>query len=947
MKPLRLAALSAIAALIAPNALAQDSLSLAGPWHVSAQGIDTNIELPGSLMERRLGETPSVRTQWVATLYDSSFFFNPRTAEFRQDGNLSLPFFLTPPAYFVGKATYVRTVDIPKDWKGRHVSLFLERAHITTSVRINGKTAGSFNSLNTPHVFDVSRLLAPGKKNTIEIIVDNDPSTVGVGADSHSISDQTQGCWNGLTGKLQLIATKKPAVLSIDVFPDADKHKASVRLKLSDKAKGVTLKAELFNSNLSQTISRHYDLAADSATLLLDLGPDAHLWSDKDPALYRLTATVDGSGTTANTSFGLRSFKTKGKMFFLNDKLTMLRGTVENCCFPLTGYPPTDVQSWKKLMKTIKSFGLNHVRFHSYCPPEAAFIAADEVGILIQAEGPSWPNHGVSLGRGEMVDQYLLDETQRMADAYGNHPSYVMLAAGNEPRGRWVEWCTNFVDSWEKKDSRRLYTGASVGGGWQWQPRSQFHVKAGARGLTWDKKRPSSTDDFANAIASFHDKATGKDFIIDRPFVTHEMGQWCAFPDLDETDQYTGVYKAKNMDIFRKFLEQGGMANLSHHFLISSGKLQSLCYKYEIERLLRTPDYAGFQLLALNDYSGQGTATVGLLNVFFREKGYCNAQDFREFCADAVPLAKFAKFTFSSDEKATADIDIANFTGHDISGTLTAAFTDHDGNTLATHSFHANNIPQGSSHSGWTLNLPLEKASSKPLKITLRISGPDGMNNHWDFWAYPAKQPQPNHDDIYITNSLDKQALKTLQDGGKVLICAAGKISYGKDVVQTFTPVFWNTSWFKMRPPHTTGSYIRSNHPIFDNFPTDDFTNINWWELVNRTQTMLLDDFPKDFQPIVQPIDTWFVSRKLATLFEAKVLNGKLIMTTFDLDSNPDDRPAARQMKTAILNYMDSPLFFPEQQVSPDRIADLFNKVAPPVDLFTNDSPDELKPKFN
>ena len=86
--------------------------------------------------------------------------------------------------------------------------------------------------------------------------------------------------------------------------------------------------------------------------------------------------------------FGMREFAAKGTQFTMNGRPVFLRGTLECSVFPLTGYPPTDVASWQRIYRIMKSYGLNFIRFHSWCPPEAAFAAADIEGIMIQAEGP-------------------------------------------------------------------------------------------------------------------------------------------------------------------------------------------------------------------------------------------------------------------------------------------------------------------------------------------------------------------------------------------------------------------------------------------------------------------------------------------------------------------------------------------------------------------------------
>lgn len=238
-------------------------------------------------------------------------------------------------------------------------------------------------------------------------------------------------------------------------------------------------------------------------------------------------------------------------------------------------------------------------------------------------------------------------------------------------------------------------------------------------------------------------------------------------------------------------------------------------------------------------------------------------------------------------------------------------------------------------------------AIDTPQKLNLEICIENtSAVNDWDFWVYPA-HVELAEGDVYTTDTLDEQAISVLEQGGNVLITAAGKVSYGKEVVQHFTPVFWNTSWFKMRPPHTTGIFLNEYHPLFKEFPTEYHSNLQWWELLNKAQVMQFTDFPDDFQPIVQNIDTWFISRKIGVLFEANVLSGKLMMTSMDITSQLEKRVAARQLHKAILDYMNSDNFRPSTIVPVERVQELFTKVAGNVKSYTKDSPDELKTKIN
>lgn len=976
MLSLSLAAQRVSESLSSSASPSSEVLDLSGEWsfqadpdgQLSAQSsLSDHILLPGSMLLRDKGNIPTVDTHWTGSLYDSSFFFNPYMERYRKEGNLKLPFFLTPNRHYVGDAWYRKTVMVPRSFAGRHVVLYLERPHITTTLFINGNEVGSQNSLSVAHEYDITPYVKPGKNADICIRVNNDADRVGVGADSHSVTDQTQGNWNGLAGRLELRALPSVRIAHVDVYPDVETMSVSARVMLvRDGKKAVKVNLHLMPMQKIGDVSSSYfsmlegvvlsqdttyvDVPAIRCTHPTDAALNFRLWDEFNPNLCTFaTRLLDHKNHTLDADtlvFGFRHITTRGKDILVNGRPTMMRGTVENCCFPLTGYPPTDKESWLKVLRQCKAYGLNHLRFHSYCPPEAAFEAADELGFYLQPEGPSWPNHGIKLGNGMMIDDYLMKETQRMVERYGNHPSFAMLSCGNEPAGNWVKWVSHFVDYWRAKDPRRIYTGASVGGGWAWQPKNEYHVKAGARGLDeWQRQEPGTMTDFRSKIDT-----------VSQPFISHETGQWCVFPDLEEVSQYTGPYKARNFEIFSDILKENGMQGRARQFLMSSGKLQALCYKYELEKTLRTPHYAGFQLLGLNDYSGQGTALVGPLNVFWKEKGYVDSLQWRESCNPVTVLARMPRFTYYSGDTIHYDVELLNYGRGDIVDMKARAlFLDEDSNVVSENLFGGGDVPVGAlAELGHYVQ---HFATDVPRQLTLKIEAwgkVDGesilVSNHWPVWVYPrhsqaeldklvASSPNP----VYVCNGdLDEQATSVLQKGGRVLILAGPKLTYGADIAQNYTPVFWNTSWFKMRPPHTTGVYVDNQHPLFSQFPTDDFSDLQWWALTNRQKPILMDQFPKDFQPIVQPIDTWFLSRKLGMLFEANVMGGQVLVTTLPLDI-ASRYPAVSQLTYAIYHYLTSTEFHPTTALDANLIHTLFTQPTPKVDMFTKDSPDELK----
>ena len=906
------------------------------------------IALPGSMLENGKGDPVSLKTPWVGSLYDSSYYFNPYMERYRHEGNMKFPFFLTPERHYVGAAWYRKSVYIPRSWQRKRVLLFLERPHIETTVFVNGQEVGHQMSLSVPHEFDITKQLQAGKRNIIAIRVYNGIENVGVGQDSHSVTDQTQGDWNGIAGRMELQTTPRNVwVKRVRVFPNVERGVATVEIEFGgrprfyDSPPEVTLDLRHQGDAIPFLVaSRDYEQEVMRFDIVL--GRDFRLWDEFRPNIYRLGVSIGSD--RYETDFGMREISVRGRQIYLNGTPIFLRGTVENCCFPLTGYPPTEVEEWERIFQKCKDYGLNFMRFHSYCPPEAAFIAADRMGFYLQAEGPTWPNHGVKLGQGMPIDQYLMDETQRILDAYGNHPSFVMMAGGNEPAGNWVPYTNKWVNHWKEADSRRLYCGASVGGGWAWDDESQYHVKGGGRGLNWGRHSPSSDDDYLSDILRPRNYK-GTD-VNNSPIIAHEQGQWCAFPDLEETRLYTGVYKARNFEIFRDLLRDNGMEGQARNFLMASGKLQTLCYKYEIERNLRTPDYSGFQLLALNDYSGQGTALEGVLNVFWKEKGYCTAREWHQFCSPIVPLARFPKFVYSNADTLHVPIEVynANYRPLYVVHPL-FVISDEDGHAVKSGRLPSGDIPLGKNFSLGGITMTLQQFT-KPTKLKLTVAVTNNAYNSWEFWVYPDQLDMPSEDGIYIASILDDKARDVLKKGGKVLLTAAGKVKLGSDVRQTYLPVFWNTSWFKMRPPHTTGAYIDISHPLFKDFLSDSWGNLNWWELLNNAQVMNLGQLPKEYQSPVQPIDTWHLSRKLGMLIEANVEKGRLFMTTMDITNDLQHRLVARQMRHAILTYMQSEDFKPSLTLSANEIADFYTREAPKVNMFTNDSPDELKPKL-
>ena len=205
--------------------------------------------------------------------------------------------------------------------------------------------------------------------------------------------------------------------------------------------------------------------------------------------------------------------------------------------------------------------------------------------------------------------------------AYGNEP------AGPGPQQMGEDYLATWVTHYKQQAPRQLVTCAS---GWPYLRESHYHVMHAPlrQHRLFDAQAPETTKDYGQHVARYS-----------VPLISHETGQWCVFPNLEEMPAYRGVLEAKNFEIVRDFLAQHGLLGQARDFLMASGQFQTLLYKEEIEVLLRTADLGGFQLLDLHDFPGQGTALIGVLDPFWNPKPYVTAEQFRRFCGPVVPLA--------------------------------------------------------------------------------------------------------------------------------------------------------------------------------------------------------------------------------------------------------------------------------------------------------------------
>jgi hypothetical protein len=903
-----------------------DVIDLAGTWqllldpddegirrrvHLRGLPRGMTIDLPASQPERGIGNAPDALTSpWTAQGPVS-----PAHAVMLDPSERRNPYWLTPRTVFVGPAWYEREIDVPADWIDRRIVLHLERPHWQTQTFVDGRLVASGDSLATPHEHDLTDHLTPGRRHRLTVRVDN-RRIVDVGPNSHSISDHTQGNWNGMVGAIELRATSRVWIDHVEVRTDIDARVVRLRVSIGNKSGRAgmgSVKASARGVNQSTVVA--WDAGGTAVDLDMPLGPDALLWDEFEPALHAIDVKLECTAGTLldekRIRTGLRKVGRHDRQLTINHRPLFLRGTLECCIFPLTGYPPCDVEPWHRIMRIVKAHGLNHIRFHSYCPPEAAFDAADEAGVYLQVECSSWPNQGATVGGGRPLDQWLFDEARRIVSAYGHHPSFCFMLAGNEPAGTGHEaFLSAWVTYWRRHDPQRLH---STGAGWPVRPESDFHSDHTPRIQRWGEGLKSRINDLP--------PETFTDYRSDvlrtpGPLVTHEIGQWCAFPNLDEIPKYQGVMRADNFAIVRDRLERQGRLHLAASFLHASGKLQALCYKEEIEASLRTPQLGGFQLLDLHDFPGQGTAPVGVLDAFWDDKGYIRDHQFRRFCNSTVPLARLRARSFAAGMPIIALIEVAHYGPEPIeSACVQWSLLNPSGTAVRRGTLDPTRIGVGLSQSLGTLEIDTTGlAAPSQYRLVVGLAGTN-VENDWDLWVYPAHLDAPAGETV-VTRSVE-HAMVSLRAGKRVLL------NPPSDAVRTsaqlgFSSIFWNTQWTENQPPHTMGILCDPGHPALADFPTEAHTNWQWWELMHAAACLELSEH--HLTPIVGVIDDWNRLRSLAMIIEVNVGQGRLVLCTADISTDLPRRVVARQLRHSLLQYMAGPRFEPSHEWDEDRL---------------------------
>lgn len=888
-------------------ALDRDDVGAGAGWHMQDLPSSDHIALPGILQMQGYGDDITAETKFVAALpRDMAWYKLPQYAEYTKPGNVKVPYLSQPVKHYLGVAWYQREIAIPVAWTGKRVGLTLERTRWQTTVYLDGKEVGTCHTLVAPHDYDFG-VLTPGK-HRLSIRIDN-RMILPYRPDGHGVSDAEGATWNGIVGRMELAATSPVWIEDAQVFPNVTAKSATVKVRIGNVLGGNGW-GLLSAGAIKRPVS--WDEHGGESSLEVPL-PNAVPWSEFTPVLQRLTLQLSGNGANdqREVSFGLREIRTDGKQIRLNGELFHMRGTHDGGGFPLTGYPATDVPSWKRIIGICKEWGMNAIRFHSWCPPEAAFVAADELGFYLQPECGMWNSFDAE---GKML-AVLQDETARLLKAFGNHPSFVMLNATNEPAGHYNEQLPGWDTAWREADPRRLYADGTG------RPAFPAAGKPYAADFLVVNRVPPGQNAGRGPNGWFGGDYEAGLHDVPIPCIGHEIGQWCAYPNFDVIAKFTGYMKPGNYEIWRDSAAAHHLVARNRELAHASGRFQVACYKEEVEASLRTPSYSGYEMLDLHDYLGQGGALIGVLDAFWETKGYVTAEEYRRFNNETVLLARLKQRTYTTADTLKAEVEIAHFGPHPLKPAgMGWKILDGSGKAVARGSWFARAIPRGKNIALGSVSADLSRlpAPAQYVLVT-ELHGAKLFSNQWNFWVYPEHVDFTGATEVMATGSW-REAESRLAAGGNVLFTPSASMLPAENPKMSTVPTFWNRL---MNPGGAwmLGLLCDTAHPALKGFPTEAHCDWQWSEVAGNAHALNMDTLPSGLEPVVQAIDDWNRNWKLGLLYECKVGPGRLMVCGIDLES---PRAGAASLRQSILRYMQSAAFQPTVAVGAAELHRLF-----------------------
>lgn len=950
---------------------------LNGKWHVVLEdGTTGQMDLPGTLDENGIGHRDVGANQW----HPDAVLGNA-AGEIDKDAPIATRF--TRRHTYEGEARISRKITVP-DYGTDRLFVLAERAR-ALRLLVDGEACAVFRqgTLSTPYIFELTGA-APGE-HEFTFLSDNSYPGMPKAAICYSsaATDETQTNWNGILGECSMYTRPQNFIDSLRVYPRAvkkeEKNKAGgyvldVCVELAPGAKKVYKDAKIIlqsealaageledTQTLTEIISYSGEGLAEAGTDKeenpktmeiwfrdLPLRENVKLWDEDEGNLYEMAVTLDngmsaedkgGSTAECRTRFGIRSFGDNGSgRLALNGRAIFLRGEANCAEYPETGHPPMTIPEWKEMLLKYRSYGINFVRFHSHCEPEAAFAAADELGMLLQPELSHWDPKD-AFGTEESY-RYYRAELVDLLKTYANHPSFVMLTLGNElqaqDEGR--ERMRELVRTAKRMDPTRLYANGSNAfyGEEGCDPESDFYTSQSCKDVvirgTFSGMRGYLNENYPSADRTYDEAMAEIRKEYQKPVFSFEVGQFEVLPDFEELESFHGISDPVNLKLIKKRVEERGLLPTWEKYVEATGELSRLAYREEIEAAMRTRELSGISLLGLQDFPGQGTALVGMMNSHLEPKPYdfARPERFREFFQECRILVKLPHYTYEAGERLIAEVEAANFGKRNIEGVFCWTLAgkksvSENGNCEPAEIKSKNTViatgedteiticRPGSYTEVGSLDIPLDFVE-KNTALTLKVRIGDSISAY-PIWVYRKTTPVCP-ENVYETRAFDVKTREILQNGGRVYLSPdADKESLPYSIKTQFTTDFWSVGTFADQEGGM-GQLIDTEHPIFKEFPTDFHTDWQWWIMATKRAVIL----PHPMKTIITEMDSYAFLRPMAQMIEFRCLKGKVLLSTMELHKS-QQYPEVRALQASIYTYLSGENFEPAEEITEEELS--------------------------
>lgn len=934
------------------------------------------MDLPGTLDENGIGHRDVGANQW----HPDAVLGNA-AGEIDKDAPIATRF--TRRHTYEGEARISRKITVP-DYGTDRLFVLAERAR-ALRLLVDGEACAVFRqgTLSTPYIFELTGA-APGE-HEFTFLSDNSYPGMPKAAIYYSsaATDETQTNWNGILGECSMYTRPQNFIDSLRVYPRAvkkeEKNKAGgyvldVCVELAPGAKKVYKDAKIIlqsealaageledTQTLTEIISYSGEGLAEAGTDKeenpktmeiwfrdLPLRENVKLWDEDEGNLYEMAVTLDngmsaedkgGSTAECRTRFGIRSFGDNGSgRLALNGRAIFLRGEANCAEYPETGHPPMTIPEWKEMLLKYRSYGINFVRFHSHCEPEAAFAAADELGMLLQPELSHWDPKD-AFGTEESY-RYYRAELVDLLKTYANHPSFVMLTLGNElqaqDEGR--ERMRELVRTAKRMDPTRLYANGSNAfyGEEGCDPESDFYTSQSCKDVvirgTFSGMRGYLNENYPSADRTYDEAMAEIRKEYQKPVFSFEVGQFEVLPDFEELESFHGISDPVNLKLIKKRVEERGLLPTWEKYVEATGELSRLAYREEIEAAMRTRELSGISLLGLQDFPGQGTALVGMMNSHLEPKPYdfARPERFREFFQECRILVKLPHYTYEAGERLIAEVEAANFGKENIEGVFCWTLAgkksvSENGNCEPAEIKSKNTViatgedteiticRPGSYTEVGSLDIPLDFVE-KNTALTLKVRIGDSISAY-PIWVYRKTTPVCP-ENVYETRAFDMKTREILQNGGRVYLSPdADKESLPNSIKTQFTTDFWSVGTFADQEGGM-GQLIDTEHPIFKEFPTDFHTDWQWWIMATKRAVIL----PHPMKTIITEMDSYAFLRPMAQMIEFRCLKGKVLLSTMELHKS-QQYPEVRALQASIYTYLSGENFEPAEEITEEELS--------------------------